>query len=196
MQSLDKDGNPDNGIKIDSQAHQSAENMLIDFEHANFVASINNLVANSGSLITSLVDKETAIAHLMSSLEIIDNTDDVLDAGDNCVNHANTNQLDTDNDGQGDACDLTPNGPDIHRNSTPEIGTILTDIRHLPDTYGGTTNVDPPPVNIAFTISVEVSDPDGFYDLEYIDIVQLDDWWWSLLDPSSWGGTKKLLPHG
>ena len=74
---------------------------------------------------------------------------------------------------------------DINDNSAPEIGTILTDIRHFPDTYGGTTKINPPPESIAFSVSVEISDPDGFDDLEYIDIIQLDDdLWWTLLYPS------------
>ncbi len=37
--------------------------------------------------------------------------DGVADATDNCPNDANTNQLDNDNDGQGNVCDATPDGP-------------------------------------------------------------------------------------
>jgi len=36
--------------------------------------------------------------------------DGIADGSDNCPNNANSNQLDTDNDGLGDVCDPTPNG--------------------------------------------------------------------------------------
>ena len=36
--------------------------------------------------------------------------DGVLDVSDNCPNVSNSGQLNTDGDGQGDACDPTPNG--------------------------------------------------------------------------------------
>ncbi len=36
--------------------------------------------------------------------------DTIPDSSDNCPSHANTNQLDSDNDGTGDPCDPTPNG--------------------------------------------------------------------------------------
>ena len=39
-------------------------------------------------------------------------SDTIDNLTDNCPAIANTNQLDTDNDGAGDVCDSTPNGDD------------------------------------------------------------------------------------
>ncbi|MFT6264433.1 MAG: Leucine-rich repeat (LRR) protein [Oleiphilaceae bacterium] len=112
LQSLDIDGNPNNGIEIASKAHKTAEDMTIDFEHVNFDARITNLVVNSGSLNTTLVSKEIALNHFMTSLGLLSDVDSdgVLDENDNCAENANTKQLDSDNDGQGDVCDITPFG--------------------------------------------------------------------------------------
>jgi Leucine-rich repeat (LRR) protein len=112
LQSLDIDGNPNNGIEIASKAHKTAEDMTIDFEHVNFDARITNLVVNSGSLNTTLVSKEIALNHFMTSLGLLSDVDSdgVLDENDNCAENANTKQIDTDQDGEGDACDITPFG--------------------------------------------------------------------------------------
>ena len=114
LQTLDSDGNPGNGIRIHNKAHETAQRISVDFEHPNFDSLVTNLVANSGSIITSLVDEESALNHLTSSLALVEDTDNdgVLDNDDNCVSQVNANQVDTDVDGQGDACDATPNGPD------------------------------------------------------------------------------------
>lgn len=71
LQSLDKDGNPDNGIEIDVTAHETAAAITdVDFANTDFDLDTNivNLVANSGSTTSELVDGETALAHLDESL--------------------------------------------------------------------------------------------------------------------------------
>jgi len=74
LQSLDADGNPDNGIVIPAMAAQSA--VAVDFfvTGAQFETnpSITSLVANSGSTNTVLISAEAANAHLAESLEIIE----------------------------------------------------------------------------------------------------------------------------
>jgi len=116
LQSLDEDGNPENGIRISPLAHASAlsMSMSVDFESPNFALQVTNLIANSGSERTVLVDESSALAHLIVSLNISGDTDNdtIQNANDNCPSRSNTNQLDTDHDGQGDVCDTTPNGPD------------------------------------------------------------------------------------
>ncbi|HEY7033200.1 MAG TPA: SpaA isopeptide-forming pilin-related protein [Thermomicrobiales bacterium] len=46
--------------------------------------------------------------------------DGVADDADNCVDTANPDQVDTDADGQGDACDDTPSGPDHDGDGIPD----------------------------------------------------------------------------
>ena len=71
---------------------------------------------------------------------------------------------------------------DTQENNPPEIGRILTDIRHIPTVFRGETKIEPPQESIAFAVNVEVTDPDGGDDLEYIYITQVDDdLWWNLI---------------
>ncbi len=71
LQSLDVDGDPDNGISID---YNTAETFAaaVDFNqpYADFAAlpAVTSLVANSGSSTTALVSESAAVAHLKESL--------------------------------------------------------------------------------------------------------------------------------
>jgi hypothetical protein len=48
--------------------------------------------------------------------------------------------------------------------------------------FRGETKIEPPQESIAFAVNVEVTDPDGGDDLEYIYITQVDDdLWWNLI---------------
>jgi len=66
LQSLDKDGNPDNGIEIDPNAAASATQ--VDFASPGFDTDVANLVANSGSVNVALVNEIAALEHLQSTL--------------------------------------------------------------------------------------------------------------------------------
>lgn len=73
LQTLDDDGNPDNGINILDKAHEEAAGIspeLVDFTSGTFGddESLVNLFANSGSSTTTLVSTEQAKAHLSESL--------------------------------------------------------------------------------------------------------------------------------
>lgn len=72
LQSLDTDGNPENGISIDYEtASAVAQSVDFDQPYADFAAltEVTNLVANSGSVTTTLVSDTDAVAHLQSSME-------------------------------------------------------------------------------------------------------------------------------
>lgn len=79
LQSLDLDGDPDNGIVVPPQAEQSAS--PIDFNVTETVfeqnAEVINLVANSGSTNTTLISAEDANEHLSDTLN--DGMDLILD---------------------------------------------------------------------------------------------------------------------
>ena len=68
LQSLDEDGNADNGITLTSTAAASATGLTVDFGSTSFDSQVNNLVANSGSIVTSLIDGESALDHFQETL--------------------------------------------------------------------------------------------------------------------------------
>lgn len=68
LQTLDVDSNPDNGITLSESAAASATGLDVDFASPTFDASVGNLVANSGSSTTQLIDGETALTHLQETL--------------------------------------------------------------------------------------------------------------------------------
>ncbi|MFI3155342.1 MAG: PKD domain-containing protein, partial [Methylococcaceae bacterium] len=53
--------------------------------------------------------------------------DGALDSTDNCMNVANADQLDTDHDGQGDACDIDDDNDNIldTNDATPTVATVI-----------------------------------------------------------------------
>ncbi|KZZ02237.1 hypothetical protein A3744_27635, partial [Oleiphilus sp. HI0073] len=82
LQSLDEDGNPDNGITIADAAKTVAtpvgfELSIIDFESSS---AVTTLVANSGSTNTVLISQNDAIAHFEDTL---------VDAGEDFVANSN-----------------------------------------------------------------------------------------------------------
>lgn len=72
LQTLDVDGNPDNGIVIPNGA--PAASFAIDFDQpiAEFESdsSVVNMVSNSGSVNVTLIDESLAIMHVQESLDI------------------------------------------------------------------------------------------------------------------------------
>lgn len=76
LQSLDVDGNPDNGITIPSTAQAVSSDISFDISSDEFAAnpSVINLVANSGSVTTSLVDASSATNHLLATIASLQST--------------------------------------------------------------------------------------------------------------------------
>lgn len=68
LQTMDTDGDVDNGITIGDDAHSFATGMTLDFASTTFDADVANLIANSGTVNTMLVDASTAIAHLVATV--------------------------------------------------------------------------------------------------------------------------------
>ncbi|MDO6748245.1 hypothetical protein [Gilvimarinus sp. 1_MG-2023] len=70
LQSLDKDGNPDNGIEIDDAANTVSVPVDFSVPVNEFAANsaVVNLVANSGSIRTTLVSQSVAISHFEQTL--------------------------------------------------------------------------------------------------------------------------------
>jgi len=68
LQSLDVDATPTNGITVSDTAVASATGLSVDFASADFDSQVTNLVANSGSSNTALIDGQTALAHFQETL--------------------------------------------------------------------------------------------------------------------------------
>lgn len=68
LQTLDTDGNANNGITISDSAIASATGLAIDFSASDFDAAVSNLVANAGSTNSTLIDGEPALDHLQETL--------------------------------------------------------------------------------------------------------------------------------
>jgi hypothetical protein len=70
LQSLDSDGNPDNGITIPATAAATAATINFNVSENEFAndPAVINLVANSGSTTTTLISAEAANTHLNETL--------------------------------------------------------------------------------------------------------------------------------
>jgi uncharacterized delta-60 repeat protein len=90
---LNADGSLDASLKGRTSQASSVTNMVVQ---PNGRALTNGSLINNGYLVR-IHSGDT-------------DNDGTEDATDNCTNVANANQLDTDHDGIGDACDPTPNG--------------------------------------------------------------------------------------
>lgn len=71
LQTLDTDGNPDNGIVISEVAHSASADLSLDFSSDSFDTDVETLVSNSGSVNSALVEAGTAIDHFNSTLSSI-----------------------------------------------------------------------------------------------------------------------------
>ena len=82
LQSLDEDGNPDNGITITAAAKSVATQVDFELSIIDFASSsaVTTLVANSGSTNTVLISQYDAIAHFEDTL---------VDAGESFVANSN-----------------------------------------------------------------------------------------------------------
>jgi len=78
LQSLDTDGDPDNGITISNSAAQTPSSIDFNVSVVEFENDIDviNLVANSGSVNTSLISAENANTHLDETLGVNDVIED------------------------------------------------------------------------------------------------------------------------
>lgn len=89
LQTLDQDGNPDNGITIADTAKNAATPVDFSLSESDFEksAAVLNLVANSGSTNVSLVSKEDAIAHFKTTLSNTPlSSDKVIDLPEQTIN--------------------------------------------------------------------------------------------------------------
>ncbi len=68
LQSLDIDGNADNGIQISNAAHDLAKELRLDFTDSDFDAKVANLVEMSGALNKQLITAEEAVYHFQQTL--------------------------------------------------------------------------------------------------------------------------------
>lgn len=71
LQSIDRDRQPENGIQIDDLAHENATQVNISIVSDLFLEdeAVTNLIVNSGSTESTLVDSDEAQVHLQNSLD-------------------------------------------------------------------------------------------------------------------------------
>ncbi len=68
VQTLDTDGDPENGITISSQVNVAATGMSLDFSSGTFDADVRTLLIESGVTGGTLIDAADALAHLNATL--------------------------------------------------------------------------------------------------------------------------------
>lgn len=76
--SVDEDGDSSNGIQVSERAHAFAAGMSVDFNSSSFDSDVAELVANSGSVNTELIDDATAMAHLEATIASIETAPDIF----------------------------------------------------------------------------------------------------------------------
>lgn len=72
LQSMDENDIAEDGISIADVAHQYATGMNLDFASPTFDTDVINLVANSGSDTTVLIDGADALLHLQETLQSLE----------------------------------------------------------------------------------------------------------------------------
>ena len=81
--------------------------------HMNAFSAVSAVVIDTDNDgLSDSVDQCPSVFSTRSDGCLDSDGDNISDNIDNCPDVSNSNQLDTDSDGQGDACDSTPNGPD------------------------------------------------------------------------------------
>jgi len=73
LQSLDEDGNADNGIKIPEVALELAKGLTVDFASVDFEGQVADLVLRSGGVYQQLISTEDAVYHFQSTLADLKN---------------------------------------------------------------------------------------------------------------------------
>ncbi|MBL4942551.1 MAG: DM13 domain-containing protein [Colwellia sp.] len=68
LQSLDIDGNANNGIQISSAAHDLAKELMVNFTDIDFDSKVANLVEMSGALNQQLISAADAVYHFQQTL--------------------------------------------------------------------------------------------------------------------------------
>ena len=76
--SVDEDGDSSNGIQVSERAHAFAAGMSVDFNSSSFDSDVTELVANSGSVNTELIDDATAMAHLEATIASLETAPDIF----------------------------------------------------------------------------------------------------------------------
>ncbi len=72
LQTLDADGDPENGITIPALVRTLAESITLDLNDANFVTEIEGLLSNTGLMNTLLVSSVDAIYHFQNTLDTLE----------------------------------------------------------------------------------------------------------------------------
>ena len=121
LQSLDEDNDASNGLKISSRSHELAQELPATVSDEDLNARMLEWIKTSNG--SPIISPERAISHLLANIKGSDDydNDSVINQLDNCVTIKNENQRDTDQDGIGDICDLTPAGPDTDSDGRPDI---------------------------------------------------------------------------
>lgn len=73
LQSLDFDGDTDNGIQINQSAHDAAQNLVLDFSDVSFDEQVTELLFNNGGFYQELLSAEMAAYHFQLTLNTLNN---------------------------------------------------------------------------------------------------------------------------
>lgn len=102
---------------VSLRATGNPDDVFVDFTVPNGTFNIRAVLQGSTPQDTN-PENDTAITPLYSPISDADR-DGVVDSSDNCVNDANADQLDTDHDGKGDACDSDDDGDGVSDANDP-----------------------------------------------------------------------------